>query len=42
VVVLEDDDGASLIVNEWEVPSDPDLPAGSPSDSDGDGIPDWC
>lgn len=42
VVVLEDDDGHSLIVNEWEVPSDPDLPPGSSSDSDGDGIPDWC
>jgi len=42
VVVLEDDDGNSLIVNEWEAPSDPDLPPGSPSDSDGDGIPDWC
>jgi len=42
VVVLQDDDGHSLIVDEWEVPSDPDLPAGSSADSDGDGIPDWC
>jgi uncharacterized protein YdeI (BOF family) len=42
VVVLEDDDGHSLIVNEWEVPTDPDLTTGPPSDSDGDGIPDWC
>jgi flagellin-like protein len=42
VVVLEDGDGHSLIVNEWEAPTDPDLPPGSPSDSDGDGVPDWC
>jgi flagellin-like protein len=42
VIVLEDDEGDSLLVTEWEVPTDPDLPEGSPSDSDGDGIPDWC
>lgn len=41
-VILQDDAGRSLIVNEWTAPTDPDLPAGSPSDADGDGIPDWC
>lgn len=42
VVVIEDDDGNSLLIDEWTVPADPDLPDGSPSDADGDGIPDWC
>lgn len=41
-VVLRDDDGDSLIVNRWTSPVPPDLPPGSPSDADGDGIPDWC
>jgi flagellin-like protein len=41
-VILRNDDGETVIFNEWTAPRDPDLPAGSPSDSDGDGIPDWC
>lgn len=41
-VVLERDEGVSAIIYDWTVPGPPDLPAGSPSDGDGDGIPDWC
>jgi flagellin-like protein len=41
-VVLQDDDGEALVVNSWEAPTDPQLPASSSSDSNGDGIPDWC
>lgn len=41
-VIVQNDDGSSLIISEWAVPTPPDLPPGSPSDSDGDGIPDWC
>ena len=41
-VVLQNDEGRTIVVNEWTAPTDPDLPAGSPSDADGDGIPDWC
>jgi flagellin-like protein len=41
-IVVQSDDGKTQSVTTWEVPSDPDLPAGSPSDSDGDGVPDWC
>jgi FlaG/FlaF family flagellin (archaellin) len=41
-VVWEDDDGSTVAVQEWTVPRDPALPAGSPSDDDGDGIPNWC
>lgn len=41
-IILENDDGETLMVNEWTAPAPPDLPSGSPSDSDGDGIPDWC
>lgn len=41
-VILRNDDGETLIFNEWTVPWDPELPAGSASDTDGDGIPDWC
>ena len=41
-VILENDEGETLVVQEWSAPAPPDLPAGSPSDSDGDGIPDWC
>lgn len=41
-VVLRGDDGTNDIVTEWTAPTDPDLPSGSPSDSNGDGIPDWC
>lgn len=41
-IVLQNDDGDDLAIQEWSAPSPPDLPPGSPSDSDGDGIPDWC
>jgi flagellin-like protein len=41
-VVIERDDGTTAVVEEWTVPGPPALPAGSASDSDGDGIPDWC
>jgi hypothetical protein len=41
-IVVVDEEGDSLMINEWSAPSPPDLPPGSPSDSDGDGIPDWC
>lgn len=41
-VVLRRDDGATDTVTEWTAPRNPDLPAGSSSDTDGDGIPDWC
>ena len=41
-IILTNDDGDTLKLSTWEAPSDPALPAGSPSDSDGDGIPDWC
>lgn len=41
-VILTDDDGDTLLFSEWTVPRDPDLPDGSPSDTDGDGRPDWC
>lgn len=35
-------DGSQTLVEEWTAPHDPDLPAGSSSDDDGDGIPNWC
>jgi flagellin-like protein len=41
-VILRSDEGRRLIVNRWTAPTDPSLPSGSPSDTDGDGIPDWC
>jgi flagellin-like protein len=41
-IILKRDDGSTAIINEWTAPKPPDLPAGSPSDADGDGIPDWC
>ena len=41
-VVYVADDGGTRSVNEWTVPEPPALPPGSSSDSDGDGIPDWC
>jgi hypothetical protein len=41
-VIVQNDEGESLMINEWTVPSDPNLPAGSSSDTNGDGIPDWC
>lgn len=41
-IILTDDDGDALVISEWEAPRDPDLPAGSSSDTDGDGIPNWC
>jgi len=41
-VILRNDDGETVIFNEWTAPRGPELPAGSPSDSDGDGVPDWC
>ncbi|MFC5368495.1 type IV pilin [Salinirubrum litoreum] len=41
-IIWEDDDGDALTVQKWTVPRDPRLPPGSPSDSDGDGIPNWC
>jgi flagellin-like protein len=41
-IILKNDQGRTLIVNEWTAPSDPQLPASSPHDSDNDGIPDWC
>ena len=41
-ITVENDEGERLLVQKWSAPTDPDLPAGSPSDSDGDGIPDWC
>jgi flagellin-like protein len=34
--------GTSSTATEWTAPQDPDLPSGSPSDDDGDGIPNWC
>jgi len=40
-IVLKSDDGETLIVNEWEAPTDPQLPSGHPSNR-GDGIPTWC
>lgn len=40
-VVLRRDDGTTKSVYEWTAPTDPNIPAGS-SDSNGDGIPDWC
>lgn len=40
-VVLKNDEGTTITVNEWTANSDPDLPAGSPSNR-GDGIPTWC
>lgn len=41
-IVLETDEGEALLVNEWEAPTDPQLPPDASSDADGDGIPDWC
>lgn len=41
-VILQDDEGRTLSVNKWTAPRPPDLPPTSASDSDGDGIPDWC
>jgi hypothetical protein len=41
-VLVIDDRGHTLVVKERTVPTDPSLPAGSPSDSDGDGRPGWC
>ena len=41
-IIVRNDDGETLLVNKWTAPNDPDLPSGSASDSNGDGIPDWC
>ncbi|MEF8775175.1 MAG: type IV pilin N-terminal domain-containing protein [Haloarculaceae archaeon] len=41
-VVYQPGDGSTSTLEEWTVPRDPELPSGSPSDTDGDGIPDWC
>ncbi|WP_254841100.1 type IV pilin [Natronomonas marina] len=41
-IILKNDEGETLMVNEWTAPTDPDLPPGSDSDDDGDGIPNWC
>ena len=41
-IVVENDEGERLLVQEWSAPAPPNLPPGSPSDTDGDGIPDWC
>jgi len=40
-VILQDDDGRSLVVNEWTAATDPQLPPSSPYNR-GDGIPTWC
>jgi len=40
--VVLNDAGNQLTMYEWSAPSPPDLPAGSPSDDDGDGVPNWC
>lgn len=42
VVTVETDEGETLLVNRWTAPIDPTPPAGSPADSDGDGVVDWC
>lgn len=42
IVVLQNDQGETLMINEWEAPADPQLPPEAGSDSDDDGIPDWC
>ncbi|MFB6210997.1 MAG: type IV pilin N-terminal domain-containing protein [Halobacteriales archaeon] len=41
-IIFRNEDGKTLLVNKWSAPSDPDLPPGAASDSDNDGIPDWC
>jgi flagellin-like protein len=41
-IILQDEKGQTLIVNQWTAQSDPSLPEASPSDDDGDGIPNWC
>lgn len=41
-IVYQPGDGSTSVVEKWTAPRDPDLPSGSPSDADGDGIPDWC
>jgi hypothetical protein len=41
-VIMRNDNGETLLVNKWTAPNDPALPSGSASDSNGDGIPDWC
>lgn len=41
-VIVQNDDGTTLILTEWTAPVPPDIPPGPPSDSNRDGIPDWC
>jgi flagellin-like protein len=41
-IIIQGEEDETLLVTEWTVPAPPDLPSGSPSDSDNDGIPDWC
>jgi hypothetical protein len=45
-VVLKDDDGDNVVVNEWSAPEGPDVPHrdedGDVIDSNHNGIPDWC
>jgi len=41
-VIVRDDEGRTVSINEWTAPSPPDLPPGSSSDDDGDGIPNRC
>lgn len=41
-IILQDDAGETLVVNRWTAPEPPELPPGSASDADGDGVPDWC
>jgi hypothetical protein len=41
-VIVKNDEGERVILNEWEASTDPQLPPDASSDTDGDGIPDWC
>ncbi|MFW6436404.1 MAG: type IV pilin [Halococcoides sp.] len=41
-IIVTDEDGETVSIDRWEVPSDPQVPPGSSIDGDGDGIPDYC
>jgi flagellin-like protein len=40
-VIVQNDDGTTLILTEWTAPVPPDIPPGPPHNS-GDGTPTWC
>lgn len=41
-IIYKNDDGNTLLVYDWVAPTDPSLPSSAKTDSNDDGIPDWC